>query len=230
MKSWAALQTPVRTKNLVNQLAADLRGRIYDGDFKAGERLNINALAKHYDVSATPVREALAMLSAENVVTFKENIGYRVAPAPTEEEFIQWAEARIAIESQAIMLAKGPVPEDVIKRLRRINETIAQGNSGTGVVEIAAFSDANWEFHAALVSLAKNTFLSRAHETLYRGRRFSQVFLGRGVVNRSDVVAEHATIIAALERGNLAVACESLRHHISASVLRDREFTSQESA
>lgn len=203
-----------------------MRLRIQSGQFKAGDRLNINALSKEFGISATPVREALAMLSAEKLVVFKENTGYRVAPAPTEEEFIQWATARVIIETQSLLLHQGSIDAGMISRLKRANDRIASGDEGSSVTQMTEFRDANWEFHKVLVGLAGNEFLSAAHETLYRGRRFSQIFLGRGVIDRAQIVEEHQEIIDALEAGALDTASSRLREHILISVARDRKFAS----
>jgi DNA-binding GntR family transcriptional regulator len=216
----------VRSRNLVSQLNDELRIRIQSGQFKAGDRLNINALSKEFGISATPVREALAMLSAEKLVIFKENAGYSVAPSPTKEEFIQWATARVIIETQCVMLHEGEISRDTISGLRDANERIAKGEIGASITEIAEFRDANWDFHRILVGLADNVFLAGAHETLYRGRRFSQIFLGRGVVDRRQIVTEHNAIIEALEAGDLEKASANLKQHILVSVLRDRKFAS----
>jgi DNA-binding GntR family transcriptional regulator len=216
----------VRARNLVSQLHEELRLRIQSGQFKASDRLNINALAKEFGISPTPVREALAMLSAEKLVEFKENSGYSVAPAPTREEFIQWAMARVIIETQSMMLHEGEVARQTISALKRANRRIEQGELGSGVAEISMFSDANWEFHRILVGLADNVFLANAHQTLYRGRRFSQIFLGRGIVDRRQIVDEHNAIIAALEIGNLELAATELKQHIELSLYRDRKFAS----
>ncbi|OQM74160.1 GntR family transcriptional regulator [Manganibacter manganicus] len=215
----------VRSRNLVSQLNDELRIRIQSGRFKAGDRLNINALSKEFGISATPIREALAMLSAERLVVFRENVGYRVAPPPTKEEFIQWATARVLIETQSLLLNKEPISPETISRLKDANARIAS-DEGSGVTQMTEFQDANWEFHKILVGLARNEFLSAAHETLYHGRRFSQIFLGRGVVDRSRIVSEHQGIIDALETGTLETASNRLREHVLVSVARDRKFAS----
>ena len=97
---------PVRSRNLVAQLTDHMRHRILSGAFEAGERLNIRSLSDGYGISVTPMREALAKLNAEGLVSFRENAGYRVKEAPTDAEYALWSEARIAIETRAIELAK----------------------------------------------------------------------------------------------------------------------------
>ncbi len=213
---------PVRSRNLVAQLTEHMRYRILSGGFAAGERLNIRSLSDGYGVSVTPMREALAKLSTEGLVSFRENAGYRVKEAPTDLEYAQWAEARVAIETRAVELAKPAAIAERLPDLVASNARIADGDEGVGRTSIRRFSDANWDFHRALVALCDNPFLARAHETLYVGQRFSQVFLGVGVVERRRIVMEHQAIIEALERGDTRAAAAALAGHITASMERDR--------
>lgn len=53
-------------------------------ELDAGERLTINTLATRLEVSATPGREALARMAAENLASYEPLVGYRAtAPHPS---------------------------------------------------------------------------------------------------------------------------------------------------
>ena len=55
-------------------VADDLRGRILGGEFKGGTQLRQDALARDYDVSRIPVREALLTLESEGLVALPEEV------------------------------------------------------------------------------------------------------------------------------------------------------------
>lgn len=57
------------------KIARLLAGDIADGVFRPGRKLNEVALARRYGVSRTPIREALALLSATGVLTRESNRG-----------------------------------------------------------------------------------------------------------------------------------------------------------
>ncbi|WP_082972169.1 GntR family transcriptional regulator [Shewanella sp. UCD-FRSSP16_17] len=67
----------------VMQLETDIYSRILadiaQGELVSGDRLITTLLAKRYDSSVNPVREALKLLEGEGFVTFKKNSGARVA-------------------------------------------------------------------------------------------------------------------------------------------------------
>ncbi|MCM2680199.1 GntR family transcriptional regulator [Echinimonas agarilytica] len=68
-KSWSANQT------IYDQILSD----IAHGIWVSGDRLVTTSLAKRYDTSVNPIREALKQLEGEGFVTFQKNSGARVA-------------------------------------------------------------------------------------------------------------------------------------------------------
>jgi DNA-binding GntR family transcriptional regulator len=56
-----------------------IRRSIMMGHSESGTRLNVDAIAKEYNTSVTPVRDALQMLSHEGLVVIKPRSGYFVA-------------------------------------------------------------------------------------------------------------------------------------------------------
>jgi DNA-binding GntR family transcriptional regulator len=82
---------------------AAIKQWILAGDLRLRQRLDIDTLAERLSASATPVRQALAILSAERLVTVHPSRGYYVAfwserDLKTLYEW-RWQLARVAIES-----------------------------------------------------------------------------------------------------------------------------------
>jgi len=78
-----------------------IRDRIIFLDFKPGEVLNDKQLAEELEMSRTPVREAIILLAAVNMVIVRPQVGTFVAPIDVE-----WMEieqfSRQALESEII--------------------------------------------------------------------------------------------------------------------------------
>jgi DNA-binding transcriptional regulator YhcF (GntR family) len=89
----------------------ELKGAILSGELKLRQRLDIDALAEKLRVSATPVRQALAILTSERFVTLRAPRGYYVTFWTERElgELYGWRFqlARMALES---FDPKGPAP------------------------------------------------------------------------------------------------------------------------
>jgi DNA-binding GntR family transcriptional regulator len=90
---------------LASSVYEQLKGRIMYQSFKPEARLNIDALALDLVVSPTPVREALARLAAERLVTFEPFKGYSVNPLLSPRQVADLMHVRRLIEIDAVRLA-----------------------------------------------------------------------------------------------------------------------------
>ena len=65
---------------LALRIANDIVARIGMGEFDTGSHLATEALAKRFEVSRSPVREALAILCEQGVIENRRNRGFFVLP------------------------------------------------------------------------------------------------------------------------------------------------------
>jgi DNA-binding GntR family transcriptional regulator len=122
---------PAAFGSLVDLAYDELHRLITDGGLVEGERIVIDQFAKILGTSLIPVREALARLHAEGLVTFERNKGYRVALRPTHAQIRQLFEARLVIETGAAALADERCDRKSLDHLKAINRLIASGSYGT---------------------------------------------------------------------------------------------------
>src|ERR687886_150212 len=94
---------------LVEPVYQALKERIVDQAFPPGARLNIDALAVELNVSPTPVREALARLAAERLVTFAPFKGYSVLSPLSQRQLADLMHVRQLLEVEAARLAASRV-------------------------------------------------------------------------------------------------------------------------
>lgn len=205
---------PLQRSNLVDQIHDALHRRITDRLLPAGERIVIDQLAAEFGVSLVPVREALARLKAERLVTHESNKGYRIAPEPQPIEMRKLFEARLILEIGSLREGFHRIDEDTLIRMVEINQRIRSGRYGPTFDNFRVFIDLNAEFHRTIVALAENPFITEAYETLGYHQRVAQTLFGRGPDNIDFIVEEHDEIIDALRSRNLKSAMVSLRHHI----------------
>lgn len=66
-------------RSLVDQVYTFIVKKIQYGELKPGDRINIEELAKEFDVSRTPMREAISRLAQNGFVEMRHNAGPRVA-------------------------------------------------------------------------------------------------------------------------------------------------------
>lgn len=91
-------------KSLVDQVYEQLREDIVSHKIGWGERLNVNELQERFDLSCTPIREAINRLRKEGFVKYKNNIGASVIDIG-EKDIIEIQQVAMALDSAAVRYA-----------------------------------------------------------------------------------------------------------------------------
>ncbi|MCS4484163.1 GntR family transcriptional regulator [Gleimia sp. 6138-11-ORH1] len=130
-----------------------LRDDILTGVLASKERLVLDRLARKYDVSAVPVREAIRRLEAEGLVNFKRNVGAVVTPV-SERDLLDSLETLAVIESYVTGVSAALLDDAEIAEAEALNEKMR------AVVRHEfspdAFSVLNAQFHQLLASKCEN--------------------------------------------------------------------------
>ena len=102
-------------------VAALIREQIITGELAAGEQLRQRDLAQRFQVSQTPVREAMRRLESEGLVIGDTHRGFTVVEpddGPVEENF----QIRAALESLGASLAARKIDAAGLARLKELND------------------------------------------------------------------------------------------------------------
>lgn len=201
--------------SLVDLAHDELHRLITDGELAEGERIVIDRFARRLGTSLIPVREALARLHAEGLVTFRRNQGYRVALRPTRDDLRRLFEARLVIEMGAAELALDRWDRKALDNLKTINRLIEGGAYGTTFKAFRTFVTLNERFHVEVVALAGNRPLSEAYRRLGYHQQITRPTFGRGPGDVTRFVREHDAIIAALEARDAAAVRQAIWRHIA---------------
>lgn len=193
----------VAATGLAERVFQLLKAEVINNQFAAEERIVIESVAVRLGVSPTPVREALARLAGEQLVSFRVYVGYAVLPPLSLAELDDLFAAREVIESASALRACERATDDDLVRLRQIDARIRAGRYGkVRYSDFASFVDDNQRFHEALLDAGRNPALRRAFDALNYEARIARRTQGRGVPDLDDICDEHAVIIAALEARN----------------------------
>jgi len=201
---------PVENLTLWQRVYGHLRSEILDGSLEPGTELLEVALSEHLGVSRGPVREAIGRLAAEGLVTVRPRRG-AVVRSLSKEEFLELYEVREALEVRAVMLAVPRLRPEDLAELERINDAMHEHAQRE---DVAAYFEANVEFHLRLIEASANTTLQRFYRQLLGqlGRYRLRSLTLRGNLQRS--VAEHRAILRAAKRGDAARAAQLMGDHI----------------
>jgi DNA-binding GntR family transcriptional regulator len=207
--------SPPEGRSLSAYVYQALRESILDGRLPAESRIVISQVAKQYGVSLIPVREALARLNADRMVSFRENHGYRVASKPDRNEIQEWMEARLMFETTAAKLALPYLSPQLLERLRALNLEIREGASNNDLRGLTRFVDVNDQFHSAIVETCQNRHIVAAYRNMHYGPQLSRLNVELGLFDIGRIVQEHDAIIAALESGDPDRVQTAVSAHIS---------------
>lgn len=127
-----------------------------------GEPISENQFLDRFNVSKTPIREALTSLVQDGLVEYTPNRGFRVTPVSVND-IQEIFEARIFIEAEIFRLAVKKITDAEIDELETHNWVEGDTRSPE---HTEAFLDSNRKFHTTLASAARNSRLLWFYETL----------------------------------------------------------------
>ena len=187
-----------------------LRGTVLSDPAVSGTFINEQVVATEVGISRTPVREALLMLAAEDLVQLVPHRGAFVAPLPGRE-IAELMQARGVIECWAATtsLAAGDAPVEAMSAVLEQQRAIVEQGDAKEFIELDS------QFHALLVEAGGNSVLGRLYDNL----RAKHVLLGvvalqRSATRRQDVLAEHQAIVDGLAAGDPAAAEKAILSHL----------------
>jgi DNA-binding GntR family transcriptional regulator len=137
-----------------DDIADLIRNDIIHLRFRPGDPLSENRLAEEFQVSRTPIREALRRLSLEGLVTITPNHGARVADINLRD-FRELIEFRIILErGLARLIARNATASDIAD-MKQLNEKIQREKTD----DLDRLTDFDTEFHRLCRQAAHNRLL-----------------------------------------------------------------------
>lgn len=186
----------------------EIRRAIIMGHRRPGERLDVDGLARRFETSVTPVRDALQMLSQEDLVTIKPRSGYFVARI-TLKQLRDMLELRRILELSAIERAALRISEDQLELLRSVHA----GYTGDDDESYDRYTDENRRFHFLIAQFSGNQELAdlvgHLHDRLAR-------FMVLRHAGKSQEVT-HARIVDAMQVHDVDSARQALLDDIETS-------------
>jgi DNA-binding GntR family transcriptional regulator len=200
----------------VDDVAEELRERIYRGDYQPGEPLRQEQLADDLQISRTPLREAIRVLENEGLLHSERNRTVRVVTADLQR--LNWAyQLREVVDGLAARLAAASSDEAGRAALGAIIDRQAEALDPW---EPGGYTRLNVEFHTAVIALTGNPYL-RGQIPLVR--MTSQVFSPVSLIEpgrASEAVGQHRSIAQAIAQGDGETSEGLAREHIRSTMAR----------
>ena len=188
-----------------------LRDAIIRCELPPGERLVIDELARRFELSIIPVREALRLLQSEGLVCNVPHVGVTVAPV-SRESILEVFTVLEGLELVATRAAAERVGE---RDLQALGELVARMDDALADGAYEHWAELNTRFHLAISERAAMPMLQEMMQrTLDRWDRVRRHYFKGVLVHRADhAQAEHHAILAQLTARDLPRLEQTIRQH-----------------
>lgn len=200
---------PAQGASATQQVLYKLRSLIIRGDIVPGERLKVESLKALLQTGASPIREALSLLTSDQLVERIDHRGFRVAAA-SEEQFQEILMLRCQLEGIALRASiengDSTWEEQAVLAHHRLSKAERADTE-------------QWEllhkrFHKALLLACGSPILLKFCDQLYDLNIRYRFLAGKSeYYSRRNVTAEHADILQAVINRNIDEATSKLTQH-----------------
>lgn len=200
-----------------------IRQAIIHGDYEPGQRLTEEGLAAEFDVSRTPIREAIRRLEADGLVTsLKRGVSVK---SFASSEVQQIYDLRALLESYAAGQAALHRTELDVLELERAHheyEQFIQQTSGSHAgAYVKAIVDLNNRFHEVVMRACGNSYVGFLISKVAVLPLIFRSFYWRTEAELIRSVEDHRVLLDAIRNQDILRAHSSMAEHI----LRGRDYT-----
>lgn len=196
---------------LYQEVAEQLRQRIFSGELVPGSWIDELRLARDYGISRTPLREALKVLATEGLVTMKVRRGAYVTEV-SERDLREVYHLLGLLESDAAGQVAQTASPQQIAELQALHQQLEDATRLTQP-DRERFLRLNEQFHMRLLEIANNRWamqmVTDLRKVMKLNRRNSLLKTGR----IAESLAEHAAIMQAVADHDGAAASSGMLQH-----------------
>ncbi len=190
----------------------ELRKEILTHELKPGAPLDETSLSKRFDVSRSPIREALNRLLAERLVENLPNKGTIVANVDLEN-FPSFIEVFDLQQRYATRLAaRNRTSVDMVK----LRDLVKAFDDAVKEYDPLKILQSNFEFHLAVAEAGKNPYLVRQYkELLSEARRYIHIHLRSLETAKEKAILKghHRDFLEAIEARDVEAADAIAHEH-----------------
>lgn len=212
-------QLPQRSKPLYEQTYLALRSAILSGEISVDERLIESQLAQRFQVSRTPVREAIRRLQQENLLACATDGALYITKLSLHDA-IRLYDCRIALEQLSVV---GACENATAGQLKSIEQTVIQAENlaQRGHHQLQnRLLDLNFDFHRLIAQSSDNPWLVPLLEHLSSHTKLLRTQTLQTEPDITNIYKEHRQVYEAIARRDAPAAVKYIVEHLTASQQR----------
>ncbi|WP_134704602.1 GntR family transcriptional regulator [Ammoniphilus sp. YIM 78166] len=193
------------------QFYHSIKKMIFEGKFKPGERINETQLAKEFNVSKSPVREAIRVLEKEGLVIVDEKSRVLVYE-PTMRDVEEIYYCRMALESFAVRSTTKIATEAEIKEiettLAKTEQAIQNGEESNVIIAL------NDLFHHLILEYTQNRRLQKQWNDLKSLTYLFRILNFQGEDRATIILKQHRGIFHYMKSRDQEAASKAMIDHL----------------
>ena len=193
------------------EVAANLREQIFAGQLTPGAFLDEAAMCADLQISRTPLREALKVLTAEGLVRHEPRRGCFVNQV-SEQDLDDIFPVIALLEGRCAFEAATNATESDLAALQLLHDRLAAHAKAR---RISAYYDANYAIHEAIIRLANNRWLAQTIGDLRKILRLARLQSLQLEGRLAQSLQEHMAVFAALKARDSEGADAAMRTHLT---------------
>lgn len=205
---------PLHGTSMHDGVIARLRDLLFERVLAPGSHIDERALAASWQISRTPLREAIKVLAAEGLVELVPRRGARVIEL-TDTDAEQLFPVMAMLEGRCALEATQRASDDDLAQLQRLHDGLERHAAAR---DVDGYYRVNHEFHSLVQALAANRWLARATGDL---RRVMRLWRGRQLKLPGRIEAsihEHRTLLDAMRQRDARRAERAMHDHLMAQL------------
>jgi DNA-binding GntR family transcriptional regulator len=196
--------------SLHDEVAAQLRERIFAGELVPGVFLDEVQLAEQMKISRTPLREALKVLTAEGLVRHEPRRGCFVNQV-TEQDLDEIFPVIALLEGRCAFEAAQRATDADLQALEEMHQRLARHAKAKRINE---YYETNFAIHEAIIALARNRWLAGVIADLRKIVKLARLQQLHAPGRLEQSLNEHLAVFAALKARDAEGAEAAMRTHL----------------
>ncbi|MCL2896868.1 GntR family transcriptional regulator [Brenneria tiliae] len=200
----------ISRKTLHSEIADLIREMIVRGELEPGSRIPEKTLCEQFEISRTPLREALKVLATEGMIVLLPQRGARVATL-TDDELFEIFPIIASLEGLAGEIACQHITGDELANIEQLHHAMLLAYQRLDRLE---YSRLNREIHLALFAATRNQSLIALYHNLELRIRNIRHTIRQLPEDWQLAVQEHEEILRWLREKNAGKLAATLRKHV----------------
>ena len=206
--------------SLHDEVADQLRERIFSGEFPPGSFLDEVKLAEQMEISRTPLREALKVLTAEGLLRHEPRRGCFVAEV-TQQDLDEIFPVIALLEGRCAFEAAQNASDADLQALEVLHARLVKHAKAKRINE---YYEANFAIHEAIITLADNRWLAQVIADLRKIVKLARLQQLHAPGRLDQSLSEHLAVFAALKARDPEGAEAAMKTHLTRQRIALREL------